>query len=79
MSIAEAENIAQSLTKSQRAMASGEYDFGAATLEDASALVKLGLWSWTGEGEDSQFHQFDITPVGLAVRAHLLNQDTAHD
>jgi len=65
------EAIAATLSEAQRAIASGRYDPEFASIDDAAELERLGFWKWGGPTDDDEFYHFDITPLGLAVRAIL--------
>lgn len=68
-------DIAASLPPFLRQMVLGDYDPEFASTSDASELIRLGLWSWDPDkpiDPDSEYYELDITDLGLAVRAHLL-------
>ncbi|MBW6523474.1 hypothetical protein KZ810_08175 [Sphingomonas sp. RHCKR47] len=65
--------IAAGLTAQQRALASGRYDDDFASHEDAAALERAGIWEALPPDDEDEFWRFDVTPLGLAVRAHLLS------
>ena len=65
--------IAAGLSEAQQDMARGEYDPETASITDAAALIARGLWEidWDAQDLDSEFYQFDVTPLGQQVRDYL--------
>jgi hypothetical protein len=74
-----AAEIAAQLTKRQQRLLFGKDDIYKRRSEDASALVRLGIWKFRGESVDSETgddaFDFDVTPLGQAVAECLGKSD----
>ena len=71
----EVERIAVGLTKAQRELLMTEGPC-VRHYKPGQKLIALGLWHDTG---DEYTIAGDETPLGLAVRAHLIAQEQPHD
>lgn len=65
--------VAKGLTKAQQQLMLGDYDPEFASIQDASVLERLGLWSYdpNKQDADSEYYDLDVTPLGLRVKAYL--------